>query len=123
MLTFNRRKGFTLLELMIVVIIIGILASLAVPRFIDAANRAKEAEAMGILGSIRSSQLRYYIDSNAYTGTIGNLDLSLTSNPSAYYTYSALDGSTANNIGQAEAVSGTGLADYTIATDGAIATY
>jgi len=121
---FYKKKGFTLLELMIVVIIIGILASLAVPRFIDAAKRAKESEAASILGSIRASQMRYYLEHDAYTTTIGDLDLSLTANPTEYYTYSALDGSDADeNIGQAAARTDTGLTSYRIAENGTIASY
>ncbi len=119
----KKKKGFTLLELMIVVIIIGILASLAMPRFIDAAKKAKEAEAMSILGSVRASQLRYFIENNAYTAIVGDLDLSLTSNPTDYFTYTALDGSVGSNIGQAAAIAGTGLDNYRIAVDGTIASY
>ena len=118
---FYKRKGFTLLELMIVVIIVGILASLAVPRFISTANKAKEAEAKNILGAIRAAQLRYYQENDAYTAAILSLDVELTANPSTYYTYSALDGSVGDNIGQAAAV-GT-LTNYRIAVDGTIASY
>jgi len=118
---FYKKKGFTLLELMIVVIIIGILATLAMPRFITAANRAREAEGRAILGSIRSAQLRYYLEWDAYTNTIGNLDIDLTANPSDYYTYSALDGT--GGIGQAAADQGFTLNNFRIAEDGTISPY
>ena len=49
---FKRKSGFTLLELMIVVIIIGILAMLAIPRFFDAVESAKVAEAKGTLNEV-----------------------------------------------------------------------
>ena len=45
----NRQKGFTLIELMIVVVIIGILAALAIPRFMTATVKSKQSEAKGIL--------------------------------------------------------------------------
>lgn len=119
-------KGFTLLELMIVVIIVGILASLAIPRFIDATRRAKEAEARSILGTIRSAQIRYFLENDeAYTTDITDLDISLTANPTEYYTYSAIDAG--GNIGQAAAGgsggAGASLDNFRIAEDGTITTY
>lgn len=119
---FYKKKAFTLLELMIVVIIVGILATLALPRFITAANRAREAEARSILGSIRSAQLRYYLEWDAYTATIGNLDLDLTANPTDYYTYISADNS-AGYIGDAAADQGFTLTNFRIAEDGTITTY
>ena len=53
------KKGFTLLELLIVVIIIGILALIAVPQFFSAADRAKDAKAKQILTSFRTAILAY----------------------------------------------------------------
>ena len=79
----KKKSGFTLLELMIVIIIVGILASLAMPRFITATRKAKEAEARAVLGAIRSAQIRYYLENNeVFTGDINDLDLDLT--PSEY---------------------------------------
>ena len=118
----TNKRAFTLLELMIVVIIVGILASLALPRFIDAAKRARESEAMSVLGAIRSSQMRYYLENEAYTGNIGDLDLSLTSNPTQYYTYTAVDGA-GDVVGQATAVAGSGVDNFEIEEDGTISTF
>ncbi|CAN5443792.1 hypothetical protein BH24GEM3_BH24GEM3_08650 [soil metagenome] len=53
------KKGFTLIELMIVVVIIGILAALAIPRFSQASARAKEKEGDGILKQYYTIQLAY----------------------------------------------------------------
>ncbi len=61
MLRFHRKsKGFTLIELMIVVAIIGILAAIAIPRFANLIDRAREARTQGNLGAIRSAMAIYY---------------------------------------------------------------
>ena len=61
------RKGFTLLELVIVVIIVAVLAGLGIPQFIKTVERAKAAEGVAMLGAMRSSQLRYYAEFGVYT--------------------------------------------------------
>ncbi|MGE5279649.1 MAG: type IV pilin protein [Deltaproteobacteria bacterium] len=87
MLRFKRnRKGFTLLELIIVVIVIGILASIALPRFIRVTERARIAEAKSILGTIRSAQMRYLAQWNAYATNPTVLDIPAMPG-SKYFTY------------------------------------
>ncbi|OGS12510.1 MAG: hypothetical protein A3J70_10965 [Elusimicrobia bacterium RIFCSPHIGHO2_02_FULL_61_10] len=60
------RKGFTLIELMIVVAIIGILAAIAIPKFADLINKAKEGSTKGALSSVRSAIQVYYGDNEGW---------------------------------------------------------
>ncbi len=56
------RKGFTLIEVLIVLIIIGILSTLLMPQIGGMIERARTAEAMGVLGAIRSALMVYYME-------------------------------------------------------------
>jgi general secretion pathway protein G len=58
----NWRRGFTLIELMIVVAIIGILAAIAVPKFADLIRKSGEGASKGNLGTLRSSLSIYFGD-------------------------------------------------------------
>lgn len=59
-------KGFTLIELMIVVVIIGILAALAIPRFMRSTTKAKQSEAKQLLKQIYTMQRAYRQEFNSY---------------------------------------------------------
>ena len=58
----NAKKGFTLIELMIVVAIIGILAAIAIPRFAQMLEKSREGATKGNLGSLKSASSIYYGD-------------------------------------------------------------
>jgi type IV pilus assembly protein PilA len=60
----RNRKGFTLVELMIVVAIIGILAAIAIPNFLQFRLKAKTSEAKSNLGAIRSTEVAYFAEWN-----------------------------------------------------------
>lgn len=62
----SRPGGFTLIELMLVVAILGLLAAIAIPKFGDMLVRAREAKNLELLGTYRSALSLYYADSEGY---------------------------------------------------------
>ncbi len=63
-----KSKGFTLIELMIVVAIVGILASIAVPAYTDYVKKGKAAEATSTLADARIKMEQYFQDNRTYAG-------------------------------------------------------
>ena len=63
----KKTKGFTLIELMIVVAIIGILAAIAIPNFLRYQAKSKQSEAKANLGAIFTSETSYKAEKDIYT--------------------------------------------------------
>jgi type IV pilus assembly protein PilE len=68
-----RRGGFTLIELMIVVVIIGVLASIAIPAYQNHVRNAQRTDGTTALMDLRMAQERWRANNPSYTDVIGNL--------------------------------------------------
>ena len=73
----NARKGFTLVEIMIVVLIIGILLAIAIPSYLKFRDRANESAAKANVRASIPGLEAYYADNNTYVGmTLANIQAS-----------------------------------------------
>jgi prepilin-type N-terminal cleavage/methylation domain-containing protein len=69
----NEVKGFTLVELMVVIVIVGILAAVAIPKFLDATNKAKASEFPMELNGIYTGEMAYQVEKSTYATTLAHL--------------------------------------------------
>ncbi len=107
------RRGFSLTELMIVVAIIGILATIAIPKFMTYQAKAKQTEAKNNLVAIHTGEIAYFAENNGYIDDFNAIGFAVSGSSQRYYyeigkssigalppgcTASTLDQATQNNF-------------------------
>ena len=76
--------GFTLIELLVVIIIIGILSAIALPSFLNQANKAKQSEAKTYVGSMNRAQQAYYLEEDEFASGIPGLGIGISQVTDSY---------------------------------------
>ncbi|MBX3658658.1 MAG: type IV pilin protein [Ramlibacter sp.] len=84
----SRQKGFTLIELMIAVAVVGILAAVAYPSYQNAMVKNRRAAAQSVLADVAQRQQLFLTDNRAYASALSNLNVTVSSDVSKYYTVS-----------------------------------
>lgn len=111
------QKGFTLIELMIVVAIIGILASIVVPSYTEYVMRGKAAEATATIADLKNRMEQCFQDNKDYTHT-NCAAICATPAGSKYFTYSCTPASTPTTYTlAAAAVGGQGIDGFSFTID------
>jgi MSHA pilin protein MshA len=67
----NNQKGFTLIELVVVIVVLGVLAAIAVPKFIDLRSESEAAALQGVVGAMNSAMAINYAGFLASNGSKG----------------------------------------------------
>lgn len=84
----DNKRSFTLVELIIVMVIVGILASIGMTQYTKVVEKGRCAEAKAILGTIRTAQIDYYLSNGSYTSSLNDLSVGApTSCVSTHYFY------------------------------------
>ncbi len=104
------QQGFTLIELMIVVAIIGILAAVAIPSYQDYTARAQVSEGMSLTSAFKTTLAEYYSDKGDFTGLSNDITNLGGTTTGKYVATVALADATTNSIAVVATFKGSGVA-------------
>ena len=121
----HKGKGFTMIELLVVLLIIGILAAVAAPMYLAHTEKAKASEAVGVMSLIRSAEREYRTVHGNYLAVSGTTlandpgntsapGLGINLGPAQYFSIESYG----VTLGSADMGEGTLSADFTILADG-----
>lgn len=109
----HRARGFTLLEVMIVVVVVGILAAIALPSYEIQMRKSRRASAQSHLMDIAARQQQFMLDQREYADSVTALSMTTPADVSAYYTITV----TPNNVATPPTFSATAAPSGSQASD------
>ena len=81
--TVNYKKGFTLIELIMIIVILGVLAAVAVPQYFNLSTSANDAAEKGVVGGVRSGLQTYFAQNKAFPATLDGVAAATACAPGA----------------------------------------
>jgi len=110
-------QGFTLVELVIVLVVAGVLAAVALPSFLDSIRKGRRSDAYAAIAAVQQAQERWRSNHAQYTTTLSDLDLG-SSSASGYYTIElASSGASGDTLASAYVVTARGNSGSSQASD------
>ena len=111
----NRQPGFTLIEVMVVVAIIAILASIALPSYAEYVVRGKVAEAAQTLADLRTKQEQFFLDNRSYVNAAGACGTAIPAGK--YFSYACAPNGTTQYVITATGAAAEGMGEFTYTID------
>lgn len=97
-------RGFTLIELMVAVAVLGVIMAIAYPAYTDFVERSRRAEAREALQNVATLEEQFYSNNKGYSASLSDLGMSATTD-NGYYQLSLTTGSTIDGFAQTYTVS------------------
>lgn len=107
-------RGFTMIELMIVVIVMGVLAAVALPTFLESIRKGRRSEAFAAIATVQQAQERWRSNNPQYASSVGSLVIASPTRPGGYYSLAVSPVAGSEGVSYtvtAEAVAGTSQAN------------
>jgi len=82
----SKQKGFSLIEIMVVVVIVGILAAIAIPNYQNYVVKGNRAAAQAFMVDVASREKQYLLDARTYTADLATLGMTAPTDVSKHYT-------------------------------------